>query len=86
MGTWVKRSGVFTVLRDVVFLGVGSFVIVSQTIGPPERVNILIIGAGLAILGVPGGIGLLSLARGNSTDEDTPPSGSSSRPRVSSRR
>lgn len=82
----MKRSAGLTVLRDVVFLGVGSFVILFQTIGPPERVNFLLIGAGLAILGVPGGIGLLNLARGNGGREDTPPSSQSSPPRVSSRR
>jgi hypothetical protein len=81
----VKRSAAFTIFRDLVFLVVGSFIILYQTIGPPERVNILLIGAGLAILGVPGGIGLLNLARGNGEQKSTPPPSSSSRSRSSSR-
>jgi hypothetical protein len=86
METWVKRSAAFTVIRDLVLLGVGSFILLYQTVGPPERVNFILVGAGLAILGIPGSIGLLNLGRGRQTQDDTPPPSPPSRQRSSSRR
>lgn len=70
--TWVKWPALRTALRDITLLGLGVAVILSQAFGPPERVNLWLIGAGLAILGVPGGIGIANAIRGSSRTQDTP--------------
>ncbi len=76
----MKNSALPPVFRDVVLLGLGTFMLFWQTvIVEPGKASALIIGAALACLGITTGFGIHSLRKaGNSETPDTRASSSSS--------
>lgn len=73
----MKASAVFAIVRDIVTLALGVFVVVFETVKVDTPSPFLLLVA-LALLGVPGGIGLLTLLRGKSETLGTPEQSSSS--------
>lgn len=79
-GTWVKNSALPPIIRDVVLLGLGSFLLLWQTVVvEPGKASALIIGAGLACLGITTGFGIKNLREAGKQETPViPPSSSSS--------
>lgn len=71
-----KATGLPPVIRDTVLLAVGASMLVYMTV--TFRVNAWLVGAALACLGLPIGIGTLSLSRGKTETPPTPERSSSS--------
>lgn len=76
----MKHSALPPIIRDVVLLGLGTFMLVWQMV--TNNVNPWLVGAALGILGIPTGISLKRLSDGKSetphTAESSLPSGSHS--------
>jgi hypothetical protein len=66
----VKASAVSTILRDAGSFALGAFVVVYETVKVPQPNPFLLLVA-LVLLGVPGAIGLVTLARGKQETQDT---------------
>lgn len=82
----MKNSALPPVFRDVVLLGLGTFILLWQTvIVEPGKASALLIGAGLACLGITTGFGIHNLRKaGNSETPDTRELSSSRQPASSS--
>lgn len=67
----MKNSALPPIVRDVVLLALGTFLLIWETVVvEPGKVNILIVGAALACLGISGRFALKNLLDGK---PETPP-------------
>lgn len=68
----VKAPGWFVILRDLVTLGLGAFIIVHQTLNNFQ--NYPLLGVASLLLGIPGAANLLWVVRNSDTAQQLPPS------------
>lgn len=71
MTSLIKAPGWFVLLRDLVTLGLGVFIIVHQTLNNYQ--NYPLLGVATILLGVPGAANLLWVAKNSDTGQSSQP-------------
>jgi hypothetical protein len=79
----VKVQAALTVVRDILSMGLGTFIIVNEELTGRVHTELLILST--ALLGLPSTVAIANLIRGKPTTPDTPSGSSSSRSRSRSR-